>query len=743
MSWTPISNTPPQYEENGIAASGYYIKFYVAGTTTPTAMATDSTGVTLLDKCQLDTEGYPINGSSAAFLPHIDIKYKIALFRNEADADSNNLANAAWDIDNLFPFFTDASIGTGFGQIPLNTDIVYPVDTYADLVLLEPTEDGQWAYLGGHTNQGLGGGSFYSILNDPLAGNNGTKAKTAGGHSWNRSIDGIITPSMFGLVKDGVGANPTDNTVGLLEMIAAAGTSDEIVFDGMYAGTGINITRALSRGVTIRGNKAPPDLGIDNDTPGISAVGDQAMILTIGETTGTCEGGSLENFAIYGNDKAISLAGFIPERWSQGSMRNVVVSNVKGRGVLPRKWEDMEVYNFSVLKCGTVLGKEGGLMFGESPDLQTNVVTFFGGRFEWIDGPMVGLATSIDADSATSHVLFVGTKFEAGERDGYGTTRATNSVWDFRPNAQFRVQNIRFIDCWIAQAQQCAQVLHLGASDGVSVDNLKMSSPTGDGISTFLMDESGGTDARDFAWKNTSVINTSGDYSSFTIGSSSNCINPSEYERPTGYTTNGSRLANNNPLVMDANLIGISGRMLPNTNNVADPVITNTETVCALGGSSTSSLCFLSSTRYDPDIIQSGFSPDLYDSILEIKVRIKKGGNAADARIEIRADGSFVTQAQFSNTSFEWVTLYANLRGLSGTLSITLSTFNQADHVVYIDAVDINQTREYYSNAIPIAGAYEAGEVVRFNAPSSGNPPGAVCTVSGTPGTWANMANLA
>jgi len=107
MAFTPISNTVPQYEENGVAASGYFIKFYESGTTTPTAMATDSTGTTLLDKCELNTEGYPINGSGAVFIPHINVEYKIALFRNAADADANDLNNAAWDVDGLFPYFTD------------------------------------------------------------------------------------------------------------------------------------------------------------------------------------------------------------------------------------------------------------------------------------------------------------------------------------------------------------------------------------------------------------------------------------------------------------------------------------------------------------------------------------------------------------------------------------------------------------------------------------------------------------
>ena len=161
MAFTPISNTVPQYEENGVAASGYFIKLYESGTTTPTAMATDSTGTTLLDKCELNTEGYPINGSSAVFIPHINKKYKIALFRNAADADANDLNNAAWDVDGLLPYFTDSSIGTAFDQIPLNADIVYPVESVQGLAgLIGAQYNQQVSVIGYHANTKVGGGRF-------------------------------------------------------------------------------------------------------------------------------------------------------------------------------------------------------------------------------------------------------------------------------------------------------------------------------------------------------------------------------------------------------------------------------------------------------------------------------------------------------------------------------------------------------------------------------------------------------
>jgi hypothetical protein len=101
--WSPISNSVPQFSKNagGAAAADYYLKFYLSGTTTPTSMATDSTGGTLLDKCKINSLGYPVNGSDEVFIPHIDQAYKLALYTNVTDADNNATGSAAWVVDGL------------------------------------------------------------------------------------------------------------------------------------------------------------------------------------------------------------------------------------------------------------------------------------------------------------------------------------------------------------------------------------------------------------------------------------------------------------------------------------------------------------------------------------------------------------------------------------------------------------------------------------------------------------------
>lgn len=203
MSWTPISNTPPQYEENGIAASGYYIKFYVAGTTTPTSMATDFTGGTLLDKCQLNSKGYPVNGSSAVFLPHIDIKYKIALFRNEADADSNNLANAAWEVDNLFPVLNTDTTNT--------SDFVFNYATLNDAVISTNLIEGQSLNISERIINNDGGAVWDVVLSSGVSPNTFSIVQSTGSPLLALVIraQDKMTPQMFGAVCDWNSATET------------------------------------------------------------------------------------------------------------------------------------------------------------------------------------------------------------------------------------------------------------------------------------------------------------------------------------------------------------------------------------------------------------------------------------------------------------------------------------------------------------------------------------------------------
>lgn len=217
-TWAPISNTVPQYYDAGVAASGFYLKFYVAGTTTPTSMATDSTGGTTLAKCQINSEGYPINGSNAVFVPHVDRTYKIILYRNATDADNNTTANAVWEVDSLYPVSTSGDSIDEVGSIASliagswSQNQLY-VSSYYDpsLPSVAGPKGGHYIHKTGATNAVPTVGAAVSVSTI------GTGAQAgyywdADGDEWYISIrNQTVNVFMYGATGDGV----TDDTAAI------------------------------------------------------------------------------------------------------------------------------------------------------------------------------------------------------------------------------------------------------------------------------------------------------------------------------------------------------------------------------------------------------------------------------------------------------------------------------------------------------------------------------------------------
>ena len=100
MAWSKIDGTVTQIMEANVAANGYVVKFYDAGTTTPQAVATDDTGGTTATNFLINSEGY-ITHSGSEIIPHTQSDYKIVLYLNQADADADDTGSAVYIIDNV------------------------------------------------------------------------------------------------------------------------------------------------------------------------------------------------------------------------------------------------------------------------------------------------------------------------------------------------------------------------------------------------------------------------------------------------------------------------------------------------------------------------------------------------------------------------------------------------------------------------------------------------------------------
>lgn len=242
MAWNPISGTVPQYEAAGVAASGHYLKFYGAGTTTAIVMSTDSTGGTTLAKSQLNSEGYPLNGSSAIFIPHIAQSYKIVLYANETDADANTFGNAVWNVDNLsvvdggnsssYELGTQAAAASHVGISPgfvIKTDYVNSNRI---------SGSGSEAAFTGTTTVGKAG-------NWPDAAN-GLFHDADGKAFQNMGVNGEADPKQAGAVADGT----TDDLTAVNSTISGLNGLGLIFTDGDYAISAD--TTALPANTTVR-----------------------------------------------------------------------------------------------------------------------------------------------------------------------------------------------------------------------------------------------------------------------------------------------------------------------------------------------------------------------------------------------------------------------------------------------------------------------------------------------------------
>jgi hypothetical protein len=126
MAYVPLSGYLTQLiTQTGQVASDYYIKFYIANTTTPLSMAKNRGASTLLVKAKFNNNGMPITNpldNSTEFIPHLNQAYRLVVYRNEADADADNTADSYVNIPEIYALLSASNIGTAADQIPQNGD---------------------------------------------------------------------------------------------------------------------------------------------------------------------------------------------------------------------------------------------------------------------------------------------------------------------------------------------------------------------------------------------------------------------------------------------------------------------------------------------------------------------------------------------------------------------------------------------------------------------------------------------
>jgi hypothetical protein len=245
MAFTPISGTTIQYQKtDGTLASGYFLKLYNTSNVAINMYST-GTGTGALAKCQLDSAGYPLNGSSAIFTPFTDQEYKIALYTNATDADADTTGNADWFYG---PFPQPAAVG---GISAIGKDFA----TLALAVASTEIVDGDVLNIAERASGNGGGATWDVVLSSTVTENTFNIVQGTG----------VATLS---LVLRGVGETDNSKQWG---SVADGSANDSAAIDAMDdSGSGVLIadgTHRISSSITISSDiEFGPDASFTVDT---------------------------------------------------------------------------------------------------------------------------------------------------------------------------------------------------------------------------------------------------------------------------------------------------------------------------------------------------------------------------------------------------------------------------------------------------------------------------------------------
>lgn len=155
----------------------HWLKLYEQGTTTPLAMAIDSTGSPTVAKAEISAGPTPPLGliktaGNVTFIPYVTESYDAYLFPTEAEADANDTVNAIQLADNVDPFLSAEDQIAATTSMPSLVDaplldIVYDSVAEmkaADIVEGMTVDTASFAAGWAATIGGASGGATYDIV---------------------------------------------------------------------------------------------------------------------------------------------------------------------------------------------------------------------------------------------------------------------------------------------------------------------------------------------------------------------------------------------------------------------------------------------------------------------------------------------------------------------------------------------------------------------------------------------------
>ncbi len=558
-----------------------------------------------------------------------------------------------------------------------------------------------------------------------------------------------IYPEWFGAVADGLAVSPTNSTTAVQAALDYS-TLHSIYFSGVYAVTGIS---TVSDGISFVAPHCPPSKN-NNAIAGLSAYGDQAYVLRIGDGTGTAQEAAAVGWSgitFDGRDKTITSALLVTDNLSQSHCTGVTYRKAYGAAIKTRKMEDVNFLNCQFMYLGyNAAGSDTGILILDQPlddSVYNNIIRFSGCRFEFFDG---GILRFADASLSAINGLFISDcKIEVGTSGVYGSHAINYGIIHLLQDSHsYQCTDIYITDNWIARIELAASILRLSNFETIVFEGNQLS---GNGASAKLFNIQttalGITTGKGFKFKNNTYrdFNNSGTMS-FTHTYKSTYQADFDYPIMFGYRA-PQLYRDRVDGVLEAQLYARNAVLVADPDS-ADPCNTLLGVVPAVSGANTNIMLNLGASVGIPKI--SGLKSKS-QGLVRLRVRCKKAGSTAAAILGIYIDGGTTLLKTFTIPSYYWETVevFLNLRETYSTeagIFFINSGSNNAAHTIYVDTVQISWVDYVKSAATPTTQTWDDGDKIHYTDAVSGSYLGEICTTAGTFGTLsavtANTTNL-
>jgi len=237
MALAPVSFLSDPIED----FAGYWLKFFLQGTTTPVAMATDATGGTTLARAEISSGGtVPIGfiktAGDVVFIPHLSVAYDAWLFPTAAEADANNTTNATQIADN---------VSTTGANTLAKYDTVAALVADTTLVVGDTVQTTEYS-------SGKEGGAIYKVVAAGTGTADGGSFIDLDTHQAQALFSGIAHTAQWGMSRDGA---TNDGTLITAALTFADSAGLELHFnDGSYATTSTIVFAASDLRVVFEGD---------------------------------------------------------------------------------------------------------------------------------------------------------------------------------------------------------------------------------------------------------------------------------------------------------------------------------------------------------------------------------------------------------------------------------------------------------------------------------------------------------